>query len=74
MVLKLEVQSVTVPHKPRNCCNYHYSWNNRGISLEKLQKYEEALKCYEKAISIKHRFKLAINNRNNLLKQLGRLN
>ncbi len=52
----------------------HDAWCGRGVSLWYLHRYEEALKCYEKAISIEPDFQLAINNRNDLLRQLGRSN
>ena len=52
----------------------HEAWYNRGVSLWYLQRYEEALKCYENAISIQPDDKLYINNRNDLLRQLGRSN
>ncbi len=52
----------------------HEAWTARGNALWNLKQYDEALKSYDKAISIKPDYQLAINNRKNLLKQLGRSN
>jgi serine/threonine protein kinase len=52
--------------------DYHVAWCGRGVSLWYLHRYEEALKSYKTAISIKPDFQPAINNRNDLLRQLGR--
>ena len=54
--------------------DFYEAWNGRGVALWYLQRYEEALKYYEKAISIKPDFEIGINNRNDLLRQLGRSN
>ena len=55
------------------------AYNNLGVSLEKLNKYEEAIEKFEKAIFFKKNFSEAIknlsvvcNNYGNLLSQSGR--
>ncbi|RQH19402.1 tetratricopeptide repeat protein [Okeania hirsuta] len=29
---------------------YHYAWNNKGIALEYLERYEEAVAAFDKAL------------------------
>ena len=49
------------------------AWNNKGYALGKLDRVEEAIKCYEKAIEIKPEYELAKTNlrlaKENLKKQ-----
>ncbi len=39
------------------------AWNNKGIALKDLGKYEEAIQAYDKAIEIKPDYHLAWNNK-----------
>ena len=50
----------------------HEAWTGRGIALVALKQYQEAIASYDKAIQIKPDYQLAINNRKELLTQLGR--
>ena len=54
--------------------DYPYAWNGRGCALHVLKRYDEALKSYDKAISIQPDFQLAIDNCKRLLTPLGRSN
>ncbi len=47
-------------------------WNNKGNALYKLEKYEEAIKCYDKALEIDPENPVAEKNRKAALKALGR--
>jgi tetratricopeptide (TPR) repeat protein len=42
------------------------------VALWNLKQYQEAIASYDKAIQIKPDYQLAINNRKQLLTQLGR--
>lgn len=48
------------------------SWNNDGVKLSKLGKFEEAIECYDKAIEINSNFFLAWANRGLALFNLKR--
>jgi len=48
------------------------AWNNKGVSLAQLGKYEEAIKYYDKAIEIKPDFANAWFNKGNSLVKLGK--
>ncbi|MEP0874722.1 tetratricopeptide repeat-containing serine protease family protein [Funiculus sociatus GB2-M2] len=50
----------------------HQAWNGRGEALWNLKQYEKAIESYDKAIQIKPDYQTAIDNRKNLLTQLGR--
>ncbi len=52
--------------------DFYEAWNSRGWTLEKLERFDEALKSYEKALEIEPDFELAINNRRKLLAKLAR--
>jgi tetratricopeptide (TPR) repeat protein/predicted amidophosphoribosyltransferase len=47
-------------------------WNNKGTSLEKVGRYEEAIKCYEKALEINPQQTETWFNKGNSLGRLGR--
>jgi superkiller protein 3 len=32
--------------------NYYDAWNNKGLALGNLQRYKEAIECFDKAIKI----------------------
>jgi len=49
-----------------------YFWNNKGNSLLSLNRDEEALACYEKALQINPRDALSWSNKANALLSLGR--
>lgn len=49
-----------------------WEWNNRGVSLDKLSKFREAISCFEKAINIDPLNSGAWNNKGNSLSCLGR--
>jgi protein O-GlcNAc transferase len=54
--------------------NFAEAWNNRGIALYELKRFEEALASYEKAITLKSDYVEAFNNHGNALKELKRFN
>ena len=43
--------------------NYAKAYYNKGIALKYLQKYEEAISLYDKAIEIKPNYAYAYNNK-----------
>jgi tetratricopeptide (TPR) repeat protein len=47
-------------------------WNNKGVALDNLGKYQEAIECYDKAIQINHKFPLFLVNRGIALRKLER--
>ncbi|NEO87927.1 MAG: tetratricopeptide repeat protein [Spirulina sp. SIO3F2] len=48
------------------------AWSNRGVSLRRLKKYEEAIAAYDKAIEIELNSSFAWNNRGGVLMELER--
>jgi Flp pilus assembly protein TadD len=44
------------------------AWNNKGVTLQRLEEYEEARKCYGKALDIDPSNSMAQNNLNFILK------
>ena len=46
--------------------------HDKGISLDKLGKYNEAIECYDKALRIKPDFALVINNKRLAQEKLGK--
>lgn len=50
---------VISPHQKENA----KSWNDRGVDLYSQGKYDEALKCYDKAIELDPQFSLAWDNK-----------
>jgi tetratricopeptide (TPR) repeat protein len=47
-------------------------WTNKGASLDSLGRYDEAIRCYEKALEIDPRYAAAWNNKGSSLDCLGR--
>ena len=47
-------------------------WNNKGVALHNLDKYEEAMKAYEEAIKLNPGYVKAWNNKGNSLDDLGK--
>ena len=47
-------------------------WSNKGISLHSLGRYEEAIRCYDRALELDQRFAYAWNNKGGSLHILGR--
>ena len=47
-------------------------WNNEGYNFGRLKKYEEAIKCYDKALKIDPYFSKAWNNKGHVLEVIGR--
>ena len=43
--------------------NYAYAWNNKGIALRNIGKYDEAIECYDTAIKIDPNYADAWNNK-----------
>jgi tetratricopeptide (TPR) repeat protein len=48
------------------------AWYSKGCSLNSLGRYDEAVRCYEKALEIDPRFAMAWNNKGASLGNLGR--
>lgn len=48
------------------------AWNNKGYALYKEGNYEEAIKCYDKAIELDPNYSLAWGNKGEALKQISR--
>ena len=51
--------------------NYAYAWNNKGIALRNLGKYDEAIECYDRAIAIDPNYADAWNNKGVSLRKIG---
>ena len=51
---------------------YADKWNNKGIELRNLGRYEEAIKAYDKALNLDSKYAYAWNNKGNALDGLGR--
>lgn len=49
------------------------NWNNKGVSLDELGRYEEALACYDRALALNEREAIAWSNKGVTLKKLGRV-
>lgn len=47
-------------------------WNDRGVSLTALNRFAEALECYDKALALEPKSAALHNNRGNALRHLGR--
>ena len=52
--------------------DYAEGYNNRGVVLQKLHRYEEALSCYDQAVAFKPDYANAHYNRGLTLKKLNR--
>lgn len=39
------------------------AWNDKGVALKNIGKYERAIKCYDEAIKLKRDYHLAWNNK-----------
>ncbi len=50
----------------------HHAWNNRGVALRILGRYEQALASFDKALELKPDEHDAWNNRGDALHNLGR--
>ncbi|MGD1906737.1 MAG: tetratricopeptide repeat protein [Leptolyngbyaceae cyanobacterium] len=51
--------------------NDHEAWNNRGIFLQKLRRYEAAIASYDKALAIKPGYEIAKENRRITVRKLN---
>jgi len=51
--------------------NYAYAWNNKGIALSNLGKYDEAIECHDRAIKIDPNYADAWNNKGVSLRKIG---
>jgi len=51
---------------------YEVAWNNKGNTLARLGHYEEALRCYEKALEIDPNYRGSWVNKGYVLAKLGR--
>jgi tetratricopeptide (TPR) repeat protein len=47
-------------------------WSNKGVSLSELERYEEALRCYERALALTPDFREVWNNKGLALRALNR--
>ena len=48
------------------------AWNNRGVTLRQLNKLEESLDCYDRAIALKKDYSWAWHNKGYVLELLDR--
>ena len=51
---------------------YPLFWDNKGKSLNKIEKYDEAIQCYDKAIEINPVYSSALEGKVSALNNLGR--
>ena len=49
-----------------------HTWNDKGIALDELEKYAEAIACFDEAIKLDPEYLLALYAKGNLLRKLGR--
>jgi tetratricopeptide (TPR) repeat protein len=50
--------------------NHVYAWSNKGISLNELQRFNEAIACYDKALEISPNHAIAWSNKRKFLDYL----
>ena len=48
------------------------AWYNKGLALGELEKYAEAIACYDEAIKLYPEYLLALYGKGNSLRKLGR--
>jgi tetratricopeptide (TPR) repeat protein len=53
---------------------FRVAWNNIGLCLYSLEKYNEAIECYDKALEIDPKYTAAWNNKGNALHKLEKYN
>jgi tetratricopeptide (TPR) repeat protein len=51
--------------------NHVSAWNNKGIVLSRLKRFEEAIVCYDKAIEIDSQYANAWYNKANAMRNFG---
>jgi tetratricopeptide (TPR) repeat protein len=51
--------------------NHVSAWNNKGIILSRLKRFEEAIICYDKAIEIDPKYTNAWYNKANAMRNFG---
>ncbi|MDD4454080.1 MAG: tetratricopeptide repeat protein [Candidatus Methanomethylophilaceae archaeon] len=51
---------------------YAYAWHNKGVALDDLGRYDEAISCYDRALEVDPKYAYAWNGKGNALKHLGR--
>ena len=49
-----------------------HTWNDKGIALDELEKYAEAIACSDEVIKLDPEYLLALYAKGNLLRKLGR--
>ncbi|MEX2720770.1 MAG: tetratricopeptide repeat protein [Candidatus Wukongarchaeota archaeon] len=64
---KLEYYSKTLKINP----NHISAWNNKGVALRLLGKFEKAIECFDKALKIDPKDKLALKNREIVMDKLA---
>ena len=52
--------------------NNRSAWNNRGVTLRQLNRLEESLDCYERALALKKEYAWAWHNKGYALELLDR--
>jgi tetratricopeptide (TPR) repeat protein len=53
-------------------CSGHYdTWFYKGIALNLLLRYSEAIECFDKALEIRPNYKVALEKKNAILKSIS---
>ena len=58
----------------QNSNHSSFALTNKGITLDKLEKYNEAIECYDKALEIEPNYAGALNNKGAVLDKLEKYN
>jgi len=66
------VAGLTAPEQPVGAKLDAVEWSNKGVSLSQLERYEEALACYERALDLTAEVKEVWNNKGVALRALQR--
>ncbi|MDD1730135.1 MAG: tetratricopeptide repeat protein [Methanospirillum sp.] len=73
-IINCDPDANEIPHIDRNTVRSAIIWNNRGVTLSRLGKYDDALAAYEQALQIHPDYSTAWNNKGVTLYRLGKYN